>query len=120
TNSDKKVGFVFCPTSNAQITEKMPDFDMLMNSGFPVMLGTDSVASGQSLDLLGEMKYLQIHSNVTFEEMLSWVTINAANYMQWDDMGKLKEGTKPGINLITGFDFENKVLKSTSKIRRIL
>jgi cytosine/adenosine deaminase-related metal-dependent hydrolase len=118
--SGQKAGFVLCPTSNIQIGGEFPNVEMLLKSKLPVMLGTDSLASGQSLSLLDEMVCVQDHSDVPFEEMLRWVTINAAKFMKWDDLGALREGMKPGINLITGFDFEKKQLKSNAKIRRIL
>jgi cytosine/adenosine deaminase-related metal-dependent hydrolase len=114
------VGFVLCPTSNLQITGKLPDIKLLRSSGFPIMLGTDSLGSGQSLDLLDEMLCLQSFAGLKFEEMLCWVTDVAAKFMGWSDLGGLTVGTKPGINLITGFDFENKKLKENAKIRKVL
>lgn len=117
---NKQVSFVLCPTSNLQITGKLPDIGKMINTGIPITLGTDSVASGQSLDLIDEMKCVQQELNMPFETMLNWVTKNAADYMRWTDLGRFVEGANPGINLITGFDFETKKLKSNAKIKRIL
>lgn len=114
------VGFVLCPTSNLQITGKLPDISLLRNSGFPIMLGTDSLGSGQSLDLLDEMLCLQNFAGLKFEEMLCWATDVAAKFMGWHNLGGFRVGTKPGVNLITGFDFENKKLKENAKIRKVL
>jgi cytosine/adenosine deaminase-related metal-dependent hydrolase len=117
---DSKFGFVLCPTSNMQITGKLPNVDKMISSGVPIMLGTDSPASGQSLDLLDEMKCLQNELNISFETMLQWATKDAADYMNWNELGRFAIGIKPGINLITGFDFKAKKLKESAKIKRIL
>lgn len=115
-----KTGWVLCPTSNEQITGELPDIELLETAKFPVMLGTDSTASGKSLSLLEEMKLLQQKLNLPFNKLLPWATINGAEFMGWDDLGSFAPGKKPGINLVSGFDFKSNTLKSTAKVRRVL
>ena len=115
-----KTGWVLCPTSNEQITGELPDIELLESAKFPVMLGTDSTASGKSLSLLEEMKLLQQKLNLPFNKLLSWATINAAEFMGWDNLGSFAPGKKPGINLVSGFDFKLNTLKSTAKVRKVL
>ncbi len=117
---EAKTGWVLCPASNEQIMGTFPDIELLEKADFPIMLGTDSTASGASLSLLEEIKILQRTFGLPFNKILSWATINAANFMEWNDLGSFTPGKKPGINLISGFDFKTHKLKSTAKIKRIL
>lgn len=113
-------GIVFCPSSNLHIEEKLPNIELFKKSNLPLMLGTDSTASGKSLSLLDEMLILQEYCNVSFEETLCWSTQNAAKFMDWHDLGTFETGKRPGINLISHFDFDNFKLKPNSTIRRVL
>ena len=49
---------VLCPSSNLHITEMLPDVPGMLSRGIPLALGTDSTASGQSLDVMGEVRIL--------------------------------------------------------------
>jgi cytosine/adenosine deaminase-related metal-dependent hydrolase len=119
-NSKLPTGLVLCPTSNKQIENRLPAIDAFRRMSFPIMLGTDSNASGQSLSLLPEMVLLQEEMNVQFAELLEWATANAAKFMGWSQLGSFEAGKKPGINLIKSFDFESMKLKPHSSIKRIL
>jgi len=113
-------GVVFCPSSNLHIEGKLPNIEQFKRSKLPLMLGTDSTASGKSLSLLDEMFILQEYCNISFEETLYWSTQNAAKFMDWHDLGTFETGKRPGINLISHFDFDNFKLKPNSTIRRVL
>lgn len=49
---------VLCPSSNLHITGTLPDLPGMVARGIPLALGTDSTASGQSLDVMGEVRIL--------------------------------------------------------------
>lgn len=119
-NHKNKIGWVLCPESNQQITGNLPNINILEQSGFPIMLGTDSKASAYSLSLLDEIKLLQNTLSLPFEKMLNWVTLHPANIMGWNDLGSFTPGKKPGINLISSYDFKNHTLKDSAKIKKIL
>lgn len=119
-NKPKNTGIVLCPTSNIHIEGKLPDIELLSQYKLPIMLGTDSTASGKSPSLLDEMIYVQKSFDFSFEEILRWATLNAANFMNWSDLGSFETGKRPGINLINHFDFETFKLKPHSSIRRVL
>lgn len=119
-NKTKPTGFVLCPTSNMHIDGRLPDIETLQNSNLPIMLGTDSVASGKSLSLLDEMLLLQKEAQIPFRKLIAWSTEIPAQFMNWPHLGNFTPGKKPGINLITNFDFENFKLKENSQIKRIL
>ena len=53
--------FCLCPSANLYIGNGLPDMDLLMQSGFPIVLGTDSLASNTQLSILAEMKVLKEH-----------------------------------------------------------
>ncbi len=44
---------------------------------------------------------LQKYKQVTFEKILSWATINGAEFLELDQqIGTIEVGKKPGLNLI--------------------
>lgn len=115
-----KCGFVICPSSNLFIENKMPPVEMLYESGTPVMIGTDSLASGSSMSVFDEIKLIQNKTNIRFETILKSATLNAAEFMNWNNLGSFERGKKPGINLIQNFDFEKMKLKDDSRIKKII
>ena len=52
---------VLCPSSNLHITGMLPDVPGMVERGIPLALGTDSTASGQSLNVMGEVRILVEH-----------------------------------------------------------
>ncbi len=112
--------WVICPTSNKYITGELPDIEKLKKSRFPITIGTDSTASGHSLSILDELKLLQKSTNYSFSTLVEWATKNAAQFMQWRHLGTLSPGKKPGLNLISKFDFDNMQLKPESRVRKIV
>ncbi|MFT5586320.1 MAG: cytosine/adenosine deaminase-related metal-dependent hydrolase [Cognaticolwellia sp.] len=52
---------VLCPSSNLHITGMLPGVPGMVARGIPLALGTDSTASGQSLDVMGEVRILAEH-----------------------------------------------------------
>jgi cytosine/adenosine deaminase-related metal-dependent hydrolase len=108
-----------CPNANLYIENRLPDVAMLKRAGLKLTLGTDSLASNHQLSILAEMYSLQEASDVSFDELLSWGTLNGAAFLGIDAMyGSFEKGKKPGVNLIT--ETEDGRLKPGSKIQRIL
>ncbi|QNN41429.1 amidohydrolase family protein [Pedobacter roseus] len=90
-----------CPQANLYIENALPNVDLLINEKVKITLGTDSLASNHQLNILSEMITLQKHKQVTFEKLLSWATINGAEFLALDkDLGTIEPGKKPGLNLI--------------------
>jgi 5-methylthioadenosine/S-adenosylhomocysteine deaminase len=56
TLADRGTGVAHCPAANAKLGAGMAPVDALVEAGVPVCLGTDGVASNNSLDMLEEMK----------------------------------------------------------------
>jgi len=111
--------FVLCPNSNYFIESKYPDIELFMDYSDKITLGTDSLASNTSLSILDEMKTIKnINSNISFETLLSWATINGARALNCDNKyGSIEIGKQPGINLISDFDFTNMQITDKSSIK---
>ncbi len=111
-----------CPNANLFIENKLPDYSAWVDSGFKITVGTDSYASNSSLSILDELK--TIHSNfpnLKLEALLTWATINGAEYLGMShDLGSFESTRKPGIIHIEGVDMEMRRLTKTSRARRIL
>ena len=67
-----------------------------------MVLGTDSIASNYSLNLLDEMKTIhQKFPGISLQTMLKWSTLNGAKALQMEQtLGSFENGKKPGIILI--------------------
>ena len=111
--------FVLCPNSNYFIESKYPDIELFMNYSDKITLGTDSLASNTSLSILDEMKTIKnINSDISFETLLSWATINGAKALKCDNKyGSIEIGKQPGINLISDFDFTKMQITDKSSIK---
>ena len=91
-----------CPGANEYISQKLPDIPLLCERTEQLVLGTDSLASNHSLDLLSEIRVIKKQfPNIPLEKMLRWATLNGARALQIDDrMGSFEPGKKPGVLLI--------------------
>ena len=112
--------FVLCPVSNMFIQNTLPNLQLFL---LPYLsqhtcLGTDSLASNTSLSILNEMKIIQNHlPEISLETLLQWATINGAKALGFDDFcGSIERNKTPGINLITGIDFDNMRLTANSAV----
>lgn len=115
----RKVYFCFCPKANLYIEGRLPRIENFLWGGQRIVLGTDSLASNDSLDILEELK--TIHAAVPdleFNETIKWATLNGAQALDMDEeLGSLEVGKRPGLVLLEGMDG----LKpdANTKVRRI-
>jgi aminodeoxyfutalosine deaminase len=99
--SNPHLYWCLCPQANLYIENALPDVELLIDESVKITLGTDSLASNHQLNILSEMLTLQKHKQVPFEKLLSWATINGAEFLEIDQqMGTIEVGKKPGLNLI--------------------
>jgi len=90
-----------CPQANLYIENALPDVNLFIEEGVKITLGTDSLASNHQLNILSEMKTLQQHKNVAFENLLLWATLNGAEFIGLNNrLGSIEVGKIPGLNLI--------------------
>ncbi|WP_256003566.1 MULTISPECIES: amidohydrolase family protein [Pedobacter] len=108
-----------CPNANLYIENRLPDVQMLREEGLTITLGTDSLASNESLSIFAEMVTLQKHFGVPVEELLVWATWNGARFLGVDDRyGCLEVGKRPGINLLQFEESDGRVMLG-SAMRRL-
>jgi cytosine/adenosine deaminase-related metal-dependent hydrolase len=97
-----KISWCLCPNANLYIGGKLPDLNLLLQQGCEIVLGTDSLASNDSLSIMSEIRTLQsAFPEIPLENMLKWATMNGAKTLQVDSlMGSFEKGKKPGVVLI--------------------
>jgi cytosine/adenosine deaminase-related metal-dependent hydrolase len=92
--SNSKFHIVHCPRSHNYFDHSPFAFDRLRASGFNICLGTDSLASNESLSLFDEMRPFQKNfPNVSPEELLQMVTVNPARALRCENvLGQIGPG----------------------------
>lgn len=83
----------FCPRSHNFFGHTHHPVQKFLDAGVNVGLGTDSLASNDTLSLLDEMKYLFHHYSLSPKTILSLATINGAKALGLESVtGQIKEG----------------------------
>lgn len=112
------VYWCLCPRSNRYISRLAPPVALLRSLGARICLGTDSLASNHSLSLLDELRAL---GGVPLRESLRWATLGGAEALGLDDaLGTVAPGKRPGLNLLTGLDFERMALTPDTRVKPLL
>lgn len=88
----------FCPRSHRFFGHTDHPVQKLLNAGINVGLGTDSLASNDSLSILDELKYLSSHYPIPSGTLLAMSTINGAKALGLESrVGQIKEGLKADL-----------------------
>ncbi|MBX2849484.1 MAG: TRZ/ATZ family hydrolase [Acidiferrobacterales bacterium] len=99
--AEQGIHVVHCPESNQKLASGYCRANDLMSAGVNVCLGTDSSASNNDLDMLGEMRSAALMAknlSASAEALPAWqalemATINGAKALNIDDQtGSLKKG----------------------------
>ena len=94
---------VLCPRSNLFIDVKLPPLVALRAAGIEPALGTDSLASNASLDVLAEARALADRFTSTpARDLMQMVTWNGARALGRTDLGRIAPGARPGLVAIDG------------------
>jgi aminodeoxyfutalosine deaminase len=90
---------VLCPRSNLHIELKLPPLRALLDAGLRPALGTDSLASSPSLDVLAEARALaERFPNIPARTLLAMATSFGAEALGFSDqLGTLAIGKRPGV-----------------------
>lgn len=90
--------FCLCPAANQYIHNTLPPVMDLLPWSDKILLGTDSLAGNDALNLLDDLKIIsEKFPEVPTEKILGWATLNGATFMGWDELGSFAPGKKPGI-----------------------
>lgn len=77
--AEKKVNICLCPKSNLTLHNRLPDVSFMIKKGIKPSIGTDSLASNDSLSIFDEMRSLaKSFPDIPFQEILAMATINGA------------------------------------------
>lgn len=90
-----------CPKANLYIENRLPNYDFWIDANCKVTIGTDSLASNDTLSILEEMKTISLNKNINTNTLISWACKNGAEFLGLDSFGTFDKGKKPGINILT-------------------
>ena len=98
--SNSRFHIVHCPRSHNYFGHSPFAFDRLRSLGFNICLGTDSLASNETLSLFDEMRAFQNNfPRVSPEEIFQMVTVNPARALRSENaLGQIRPGL--GADLI--------------------
>lgn len=106
-----KVFFCLCINANLFIEDKIPPVNLINKNFADIIIGTDSLASNYSLNILDEINKIQQNfPTISYENILQWATINGATALGVEDsFGSFEKGKQPGIICI-----------NNNKVKRII
>lgn len=108
----------FCPKANLYIENVLPDFNLFEDE--TCTIGTDSLASNNSLSVLDELKVITENTNISLEKLIKWATYNGAKYLNIENQfGLIAKEKKPGINLLTNIDLKELKLTKNTSVRKL-
>lgn len=118
----KDLYLCLCPSANLYIEAKLPDLPSFINTNIPITIGTDSIASNESLKILKELVILQTHFHgIESEQLIQFATLNGAKLLnKQDKLGSFEIGKKPGLVLIENVQNETIRLTPEASAKRIL
>jgi len=87
-----------CPKANLYIEKMLPDYSIFDTD--KLCVGTDSLASNNTLSILDELLVIQENSNFDMNTLLQIACKNGAEALGFDQLGTFEIGKNPGLNLI--------------------
>jgi aminodeoxyfutalosine deaminase len=97
--------FCLCPKANLYIENRVPDIELFRKYNCNLVIGTDSLASNDTLSVLEELKVIHEHfPSIPVEELLTWATREGAMLFGWGDLGTFKPKSSPSVLHLKGVD----------------
>lgn len=97
--SGKKIYWCTCPNANIFIENKLPNIPLWDIMGCNIVIGTDSLASNDDLNMWNEIStiYNNFHS-ISLEKILSWACYEGACALGLNStLGTIEKNKKPGL-----------------------
>jgi cytosine/adenosine deaminase-related metal-dependent hydrolase len=115
----QKFYWCLCVNANLYINNLLPPIELFRKNKLPIVLGTDSLASNDSLSILEEIKSIRkAFPSIPQVELLAWATKNGALALNIDnDYGSFEVGKTPGLVHIS---LDNGAINNDSAARRII
>lgn len=96
-----KIFFCLCPNANLFIENKLPDIEMINNFSGQICLGTDSLASNYTLNIIDEINTLLKYFELNIEKVLMWATSNGAKALHVNkEYGYIQKNFRTPVNII--------------------
>ena len=95
----QKLYWCTCPKANLYIENQLPNYQQFVDAEVKMTIGTDSLASNDTLCILEEMKTIQPF--VSLEVLVQWACKNGAEFLGLNALGTLQIGKMPGVNHIS-------------------
>lgn len=94
--ADRGSRLCLCPRSNMQLHGQLPDLPRILSAGLCPALGTDSLASNETLDMQDEISFTACHfPGVSPAQILAMATAYGADALGFGDcFGRLQPGKK--------------------------
>ena len=106
-----------CPKANWYIERSLPNYDLWRDKNLKITVGTDSLASNDTLSILEELKLIQKNfPQISTEELLLWACKNGADFFGYAELGSFSTGNKPRVILIENVDGMKLTGKSRVKV----
>ncbi len=117
-NAYQEFIFCICIKANLYIENETPPLYTLYENNCTIVIGTDSLASNNTLSILEELKTIHKHFNdIPITSLMQWATINGANALGISEQfGSFEKGKQPGIVGISAID-DNGYFTKQSKIK---
>jgi cytosine/adenosine deaminase-related metal-dependent hydrolase len=97
-----------CPKANWYIERSLPNYNLWREKNLKITVGTDSLASNDTLSILDELKLIQKQfPHIPTQELLSWACKNGAEFFGYIALGSFSIANKPGVILIENVDGMN-------------
>lgn len=117
----KNIYWCLCPNSNLFIEKSLPPIHELRKHNADIVLGTDSLASNNSLNLLNELITISVKfPEIALKEIIGWATLNGARALNMNHLGTIETGKTPGLVLLENCDLEKIRLTENSSSRRLI
>jgi len=91
-----------CPKANLYIEKMLPDYSIFNPD--KLCVGTDSLASNNSLSILEELLVIQENSHFDMNTLLKIACKNGAEALGFEQLGTFEKGKIPKVNLIGNLD----------------
>ncbi len=90
-----------CPNANLYIENQLPKYQRFLSQDVKMCIGTDSRASNWQLSIFEEMKTIKKYQSVVPDlDIVRWATINGAEALGMDHLGRIATDLRPGLNHI--------------------
>ncbi|HHW69277.1 MAG TPA: amidohydrolase family protein [Tenericutes bacterium] len=107
-----KSSIAICPNSNLKLKNRLPVVENFINKKINVVIGTDGVATNDSLNLLDSCKTIGLFSNINEKELFKMITLNCSKYLE-EKIGSIKLGNKADLLL---YDLNNTKIINVEKL----